>query len=152
MSPLRTSLPLLLALLALTGSAAAQNGANGSATLGRLFFTPEKRATLERQRQLNIQETQTLEGASMSLDGVIVRSSGRELDIADTDLNTMSLEEIKKFLDELKNDFKAITTAGMQGKDIVSGILSMGSGSPVDFKQEDIKAIIQRSVQTVKLG
>jgi hypothetical protein len=75
-------LPLLLAL---AGPAAAQGAAdganggttNGSATLGRLFFTPEKRATLERQRQLNIQETQTLEGATMSLDGVVVRSSGK---------------------------------------------------------------------------
>jgi hypothetical protein len=76
-SPQRISLPLLFALLAVAGTAAAQNGANGGATLGRLFFTPEKRATLERQRQLNIQETQTLEGASMSLDGVVVRSSGK---------------------------------------------------------------------------
>ncbi len=45
--------------------------------LGRLFFTPERRVALERQRQLNIQETQTLEGATMSLDGVVVRSSGK---------------------------------------------------------------------------
>ncbi|RLJ63750.1 hypothetical protein [Sulfurisoma sediminicola] len=71
------SLPLLLALLAVSGTAAAQNGGSGGTTLGRLFFTPEKRATLERQRQLNIQETQTLEGATMSLDGVVVRSSGK---------------------------------------------------------------------------
>jgi hypothetical protein len=71
------ALPLLLALLAVPGSAAAQNGINDSTTLGRLFFTPEKRATLERQRQFNIQEAQTLEGATMSLDGVVVRSSGK---------------------------------------------------------------------------
>jgi hypothetical protein len=71
------ALPLLLALLAVAGSAAAQNGTNDGTTLGRLFFTPEKRATLERQRQLNIQEAQTLEGATMSLDGVVVRSSGK---------------------------------------------------------------------------
>ncbi|MBU0751923.1 MAG: hypothetical protein KJ787_11680 [Gammaproteobacteria bacterium] len=65
---------LALALLAtcLTGPAAAQ-----TEPLGRLFFTPDKRATLERQRQLNIQEAQTLEGATMSLDGVVVRSSGK---------------------------------------------------------------------------
>lgn len=84
MSAQRLALPLplllALALLAATGNAAAQNGVNGSngaAPLGRLFFTPEKRATLERQRQLNIQEAQTLEGATMSLDGVVVRSSGK---------------------------------------------------------------------------
>lgn len=69
----------LLPLLLLLGATAvlAANETNGGTTLGRLFFTPEKRAALERQRQLNIQETQTLEGASMSLDGVVVRSSGK---------------------------------------------------------------------------
>jgi len=45
--------------------------------LGRLFFTPEKRLALEHQRLSNIQETQTLEGAIMSLDGIVQRSSGK---------------------------------------------------------------------------
>lgn len=45
--------------------------------LGRLFFTPERRATLERQRAFNIQEAQILHGTTMSLDGVVVRSSGK---------------------------------------------------------------------------
>ena len=46
--------------------------------LGRLFLTPERRAVLERQRQTNVQEqAQALEGATMSLDGVITRSSGK---------------------------------------------------------------------------
>lgn len=48
-----------------------------SEPLGRLFLTPERRAVLERQRQLNIQAAQTLEGSTMSLDGIVVRSSGR---------------------------------------------------------------------------
>ena len=49
-------------------------------SLGRLFFTPEKRAVLERQRQMNIQvqETQTLEGATVHLNGIIQRSSGKK--------------------------------------------------------------------------
>ena len=47
------------------------------APLGRLFFTPERRAALERQRQLNIQEAQAIEGSTLSLDGVVVRSSGK---------------------------------------------------------------------------
>jgi hypothetical protein len=68
-------------LLATAGTAAAQDSASGTGAaapaLGRLFFTPEKRVALERQRQLNIQETQTLEGATMSLDGIVVRSSGK---------------------------------------------------------------------------
>ena len=45
--------------------------------LGRLFFSPESRLTLERQRAFNIQEAQTLQGNTMSLDGVVYRSSGK---------------------------------------------------------------------------
>lgn len=45
--------------------------------LGKLFFTPEQRAVLERQRQLNLPETRTLDEATVSLDGVVTRSSGR---------------------------------------------------------------------------
>ena len=62
--------PLLVIALLLAGNAAAES-------LDRLFFTPERRAALERQRQLNIQEAQTIEGASMSLDGIVSRSSGK---------------------------------------------------------------------------
>jgi hypothetical protein len=45
--------------------------------LGRLFFTPDRRATMERQRLSNVQEAQTLQGTTMSLDGVVYRSSGK---------------------------------------------------------------------------
>ena len=45
--------------------------------LGRLFFTPERRATLDRQRTFNVQETQALQGTTMSLDGIVHRSSGK---------------------------------------------------------------------------
>jgi hypothetical protein len=45
--------------------------------LGRLFFTPERRLALERQRTHNVQEAQTLQGTTMSLDGVVQRSSGK---------------------------------------------------------------------------
>lgn len=45
--------------------------------LGRLFFSPERRAALERQRQFNIMEARTLEGSTLSLDGVVKRSSGK---------------------------------------------------------------------------
>lgn len=54
------------------------NAAFAEESPGRLFFTPEKRATLERQRQMNIHETQTLEGATVRLDGIIQRSSGKK--------------------------------------------------------------------------
>lgn len=72
MSSARVLLGLCAALLA--AAAAAQDG---QPRLGRLFLTPEWRAQLERQRQLNIQETRTLEGSSMRLDGVVLRSSGK---------------------------------------------------------------------------
>ncbi|RTL54985.1 MAG: hypothetical protein EKK46_07055 [Rhodocyclaceae bacterium] len=49
-----------------------------NAVLGRLFFSPERRSTLERQRQLNIREAQTLEGESISLSGAVIRSSGHK--------------------------------------------------------------------------
>lgn len=45
--------------------------------LGRLFFSPERRALLERQRTQNVEEARTLQGTTMSLDGVVYRSSGK---------------------------------------------------------------------------
>jgi len=50
---------------------------NSLPSIGRLFFTPERRVILERQRLTNIQESQTLQGATMSLDGIVQRSSGK---------------------------------------------------------------------------
>jgi hypothetical protein len=49
-------------------------------SLGRLFLTPDKRAMLERQRQTNaqVQETQTLQGATMHLNGIVQRSGGKK--------------------------------------------------------------------------
>ncbi len=66
-----------VALGAPAASATVTEASDRGKTLGRLFFTPERRMALERQRQLNIQETQTLEGATLRLDGVVVRSSGK---------------------------------------------------------------------------
>jgi hypothetical protein len=63
-------LPGLLGLAMLAPACAAD-----APELGRLFFTPERRATLERQRTLNVQEAQSLQGTSMSLDCVVYRSS-----------------------------------------------------------------------------
>ncbi|MBN8473559.1 hypothetical protein [Sulfuritalea sp.] len=52
-------------------------GAAETPELGRLFFTPERRLALERQRTHNVREAQTLQGTTMSLDGVVQRSSGK---------------------------------------------------------------------------
>jgi hypothetical protein len=65
-------LPGLIGLAVLAPACAAD-----APELGRLFFTPEKRAALERQRAFNIQEAQTLQGNTMSLDGVVYRSGGK---------------------------------------------------------------------------
>lgn len=62
----------LLGLALLTPACAAD-----TPELGRLFFTPERRIALERQRTHNVQEAQALQGTTMSLDGVVYRSSGK---------------------------------------------------------------------------
>lgn len=62
-----------LSLALLSAAAAAQQ----PVPLGRLFMTPELRANLDRQRQLDIKETRNLEGGTMRLDGVVTRSSGK---------------------------------------------------------------------------
>jgi len=69
---------LRVTFLAVLALATAPVVAAAGADMGRLFFTPERRAMFDRQRQLNIQETQALEGSSMSLDGVVRRSSGKQ--------------------------------------------------------------------------
>ncbi|MDR2113183.1 MAG: hypothetical protein LBQ62_08810 [Candidatus Accumulibacter sp.] len=46
--------------------------------LGRLFFTPERRAALDRQRQFDIPERREIpEDPTLTIDGVVTRSSGR---------------------------------------------------------------------------
>ena len=72
MSPATHLIPFVLMAAAVMPA-----GAADSAPLGRLFFTPERRAALERQRTPNLQEAQTLQGNSMSLDGVVYRSGGK---------------------------------------------------------------------------
>lgn len=43
----------------------------------RLFFSAEKRATLDRQRTQNLQQIRSLHGATLDLDGMVQRSSGK---------------------------------------------------------------------------
>ncbi|HRD92139.1 MAG TPA: hypothetical protein PK201_03360 [Accumulibacter sp.] len=46
--------------------------------VGRLFFTPERRQQLDRQRELNILDKQPLPAdPTLTIDGVVVRSSGK---------------------------------------------------------------------------
>ena len=66
-------------LLALLLGAALTPAASAEETLGRLFFTPERRQNLDRQRQLNIQDTkqQVNEDPTLTINGVVMRSNGR---------------------------------------------------------------------------
>lgn len=67
---------LVLACVA-TGIGIGSAWAAETEALGRLFFTPERRLGLERQRTHNVQQAQALQGTTMSLDGVVYRSSGK---------------------------------------------------------------------------
>jgi len=65
-------------LCAFTLLAALSPAANADEELGRLFFTPERRQALDRQRQFNIQEKQEIpEDPSLTINGVVTRSSGK---------------------------------------------------------------------------
>lgn len=72
MSAIRACLGLWAVVLAATALAQ-----DGQPRLGRLFLAPEQRAQLERQRQRDIPETRALEGGTLRLDGVVLRSSGK---------------------------------------------------------------------------
>ena len=46
--------------------------------LGRLFFTPERRQQLDRQREMNILDKQQIQAdPTLTIDGVVTRSSGK---------------------------------------------------------------------------
>lgn len=69
---------LLLILGLSLGQACAQTPAPPAAPdmPGKLFLSPEKRHTLDRQRRLNLHEDDGLGGEYVRLDGVVQRSSG----------------------------------------------------------------------------
>jgi hypothetical protein len=69
-----TVLAIVVTLLPVSFKAAAEPSPD---TLGRLFFSPEKRVALDRQRQSNIQEVRSLQGETLRLDGIVQRSSGK---------------------------------------------------------------------------
>jgi hypothetical protein len=60
------------AVLLACGGALAQES-----SIGRLFFTPDRRAALDGQRQFDVQQARVLEGDKLSVDGVVKRSSGK---------------------------------------------------------------------------
>jgi hypothetical protein len=66
-------LPALLCGLALLPTIPA---AQAEEALGRLFFTPERRQALDRQREMNSAEPPN-EAPTLTIDGVVTRSSGK---------------------------------------------------------------------------
>ena len=77
-SPQKTSGHVAGWLCAFTLLAALCPAASADEELGRLFFTPERRQALDRQRQFNIQEKQeTPEEPMLTINGVVTRSSGK---------------------------------------------------------------------------
>ena len=75
--PAPFSLRLMTALGALVFAAFSLPAA-AEESLGRLFFTPERRQTLDQQRQFNIQEKQEIpEDPTLTINGVVTRSSGK---------------------------------------------------------------------------
>ena len=91
-------------------------------SLGRLFFTPEKRQSLERQRLLNVRETQTLQGTTISLDGVVHRSSGKSTVWINGSAQTEA--------DGPRTGVTATLVAGVPGR----AILSPGDETPATLK------------------
>lgn len=104
-----------------SGNVYAEPDATGSPGLGRLFLTPEWRAVLERQRQLNVQSTGTLEGDSIRLDGIVVRSSGKSTVWMNGQPQTESSGGI------------GVTTR-LSRRDTARAILTTADGQPIELK------------------
>jgi hypothetical protein len=71
-TPAKSAPPLFAALLCLYAIAPDACAAD---TLGRLFFTPEHRRALDRQRALNIDETPA-DDPMLTINGIVTHSSG----------------------------------------------------------------------------
>jgi hypothetical protein len=122
MTPFRILVTLLAGGLLLQGSLAhAEPAAQAEPQLGRLFLTPDWRNALERQRQLNIQQTRTLEGDTVRLDGVVARSSGKSTVWINSQPQTESARD---------SGVTAATSRRQPGRATVS----TGAEPPVDLK------------------
>jgi hypothetical protein len=78
---LRAGAAIVFASLAVAGlSLPARAQEAPPSAFGRLFFTPERRQALDRQRQFNMPEKDDVsETPMLSIDGVVVRSDGRRI-------------------------------------------------------------------------
>jgi hypothetical protein len=67
----------LLVTITALGLCCHTQAATQAGALGKLFLTPEKRQMLDRQRDSNLRESESVESETLQLDGVVQRSSGR---------------------------------------------------------------------------
>ena len=109
-------LPVLLCLAVIVPA-----GAADAQELGRLFFTPERRAALERQRAFNVQEA-ALQGNNMSLDGVVYRSGGKSTVWINRQAQTEN--------DSARTGVSAAVSPGAPG----SAVLAPGEEAPEQLK------------------
>lgn len=96
--------------------------AQEAATLGRLFFTPERRQAMERQRTHNVQQAHALQGTTMSLDGVVYRSSGK------------STVWINRHAQSESDSARTGVTAKLSPKDPGRALISPGEDTPANLK------------------
>lgn len=89
--------------------------------LGRLFMSPEQRAALDRQRQLNIREARSLEDSTMRLDGVVLRSAGKSTVWINNQPQT-------------ENGSETGVAAALTRQRPERAILSTGTDAPADLK------------------
>lgn len=72
-----TMLCLLVGSAAVSAQSATPSAQATPVPIQRLFFSAEKRATLDRQRTQNLQQIRSLQGSTLNLDGMVQRSSGK---------------------------------------------------------------------------
>lgn len=89
--------------------------------LGRLFLTPERRALLEHQRRTNVQETQSVEGTTVSLDGIVTRTGGK----ATVWINGRPQHDAAP---------GASVRAGLSARDPTRATLAAGEETPADLR------------------
>lgn len=65
------------ALLAGTALLGILNSSQAAESLGRLFFTPQQRQDLDRRRQANVQESAATVNSSLTVNGQVSRSRGK---------------------------------------------------------------------------
>jgi hypothetical protein len=65
------------AALALSAAILGASGTASADEIGRLFFTPQQRQELDRRRNTNVVETETIVESLVTLNGHVVRSSGK---------------------------------------------------------------------------